>query len=107
MIAVYFLSNQGRLRAPKLSISVLAAPQDTPESVILAGYGRLSNSEFSPIRPNAGKSQQIEWSRTASLEVLHRINNPANLSSYDYDVVVYGSGGEVFPTEQTTNEMVG
>lgn len=103
-IAVYFLSNQGRLRAPKLSISVLAAPQDTPESVILAGYGRLSNSEFSPIRPNAGESQQIEWSRSASLEVLHRVNNPANPSSYDYDVVVYGSGGEVLTTEQTTNE---
>jgi WD40 repeat protein len=100
-IAVGLLNTEGRLRAPKNSVSVLASPEKSPETTILAGYARLSNSDFSPIQPKASPNlsdpQQIEWLRTASLEVLHR--RVGVKTKYSYDVVVYGSGGEVFPTE--------
>jgi hypothetical protein len=99
-VVVAFLNNAGKLRAPKTSVTILAesTPADgSPGETIVAGYGRLSDDSFDPVRPHPVANGEIEWRRTAGLKVLHRAAKDA---SYQYDVVAYGSGGEVFPTEQ-------
>jgi hypothetical protein len=106
VVKLNLLDSEGRLRSPKMSVSVLAYPKNSGsiDSVpaILAGYGRLSDDDISPIRPiPVVASQALEWSRTAGLQVLHRISQQ---KTYHYDGVVYGAGGEVFPTESTTKQ---
>ncbi|MEH1921266.1 hypothetical protein [Nostoc sp.] len=98
------LDSEGRLRSPKMSVSILAYPEDSdsidPVPAILAGYGRLSDDDLSPIRPIAVvASQTLEWSRTAGLQTLHRVSQFDAQKTYHYDGIVYGAGGEVFPTE--------
>ena len=102
------LDPEGRFRSPKLSVSLLARrkeadPLDGPYH--LAGYGRLSDSDFTPIRPGGGKipiatpdERPVEWSRMAGLRSLDRVDAAGDAKDpFRYDVVVYGPGGEQLP----------
>jgi hypothetical protein len=105
--SISFLDQGSAIVAPKLGLALLSSPKDKPnESVVLSGYGRLDDDDFSPIKPAAASSQNdqtIEWSRTARLQTLDRINPevlgepPYSNDNVVYDVVLYGSGGELIP----------
>jgi hypothetical protein len=102
-----FLDQGSAIVAPKLGLALLSSPKDKPnESVVLSGYGRLDDDDFSPIKPAAATTQNeqtIEWTRTARLQTLDRINPevlgepPYSNDKVVYDVVLYGSGGELIP----------
>jgi hypothetical protein len=93
VIALISLDSKGRFQPPKTSVSILAYSEVANPSPVLVGYGRLGDDELSPISYNAIETaKSIEWSRTSQLQVLHRFSTGEN-----YDAVVYGTGGEVFP----------
>ena len=93
VIALISLKSEGRFQPPKTSVSILAYSEVANPSPVLVGYGRLGDEELSPISYNANETaKSIEWSRTSRLQVLHRFSTGEN-----YDAVVYGTGGEVFP----------
>jgi hypothetical protein len=100
------LNPQGRFRAPKTSLALLARTRGSDPSqgpFRLSGYGRLGDAEFTPIRPGPGAIPgDVEWSRLAGLRTLDRVDKRDDNDNPDdpfvYDVVVYGPGGELIPT---------
>ena len=64
---------------------------------MLAGYGRLTAEQFSTVEPKPDQQKKrIRWERTALLKTLHRKKTAD--SSYKYDVVLFGPGGELIGT---------
>jgi len=105
---IAFLDQKSSIIAPKMGIGLLTVPNQTDDTnskikdnTLLSGYGRLDDDDFSPIQPFATEtSVAIDWIRIAGLKTLDRLDTD-NLGGppydYDYDVVVYGSGGELIP----------
>lgn len=103
---IAFLDQKSSIIAPKMGIGLLTVPNQTDDTnskikdnTLLSGYGRLDDDDFSPIQPFATEtSVAIDWIRIAGLKTLDRLDTD-NLGDppYDYDVVVYGSGGELIP----------
>jgi hypothetical protein len=112
-ISLAFLDQKSSITAPKMGIALLTVPNqkdDTnskiKDNTVLSGYGRLDDDYFSPIQPFATKEfKAIEWIRIAGLKTLDRLDTD-NLGNppYDYDVVVYGFGGELIPFKGSTHE---
>jgi hypothetical protein len=102
------LKSQARFRAPKMSLALLARAKESDLSngpYRLSGYGRLGDSEFTPIRPGPGLTPgEVEWSRIAGFRALDRADERHSKDNadepFDYDVIVYGPGGELIPTIQ-------
>ncbi|WP_165074445.1 WD40 repeat domain-containing protein [Paludisphaera rhizosphaerae] len=98
------LDRQGRFRAPKMGVSLLArtrASDPVSGPYRLSGYGRLGDAAFTPIRPGRGRAPgDVDWSRLAGLRTLDRVDERDDpLDPFAYDVVVYGPGGELLPTD--------
>lgn len=98
--------NAGNFVVPKTTVAVLAVDK----RVTLAGYGGLGIDDFSLVHPNLPTEDGlITWFRTAELQLLHRSRAETN---YNYDAVVYGSGGELIKSlnsdcEKTVNVKSG
>ena len=103
---IAFLDRGNAIVAPKLGLALLALPKNKlKEQVVLSGYGRLNDDNFSPIKPLSATDNGIDWARTACLHALDCMDleiastaveqQPPYL--YDYDPVLYGSGGELIP----------
>jgi WD40 repeat protein len=99
-LRIELLSSKSRIRAPKLGVALLGfQPTEASERIWLSGYGRLDDKNFSPLTPHPGAGQ-MEWTRTATLQTLERMLSPQEhtASPYQYDVILYGSGGELIKT---------
>lgn len=110
VISVALIDQGLELVKPKSSVTVLHAPTGAAaEQYSAAGYARLDDDAFTPIRPGKpqdNRADRIEWSRIANLYSLERV--PATTldlptgssnSQFDYDVIFYGPGGELVPTK--------
>lgn len=108
---VTLLDKGSQIIAPKQCIALLVSPLNKPdEQVKLSGYGRLNDNDFSSIKPLFATDEVIKWARTANLQSIERIspdiipnitsNNKTN-EPYKYDIVFYGSGGELIPTKDS------
>jgi hypothetical protein len=106
-IVINFMEADRVVPPLKMSISVLAYPSggDSQQTVFLSGYSRLSSDAFSTIQP-IKEGDHIQWRRTVQLQTLERLSSQTELSDlaaapYQYDVVVYGPGGEMILTRPT------
>jgi len=92
---------------PKMGMAVLHGQAADPAGYRLAGFGRLEDDDFAPIVPEPANADQVSWSRTANVQSLDRLDSAARAAvasnprdcPYHYDVVLYGPGGELIPTE--------
>lgn len=85
---------------PKMGLAILHGRTFAdPQNFNLAGYGRLEDDDFAPVRAQPSGDRQIAWTRTANIQTLDRVDE-FNLPNYVYDVVLYGPGGELIPTER-------
>ena len=111
--AISALDSSKELVKPRSGVSILHKPLKKADELFrLAGYGRLDDDDFSPISPDAGPEGRVAWSRVALLQTLDRLSEGTQLdkpnekgefqSALDYDVVFYGPGGELVPTEAIT-----
>jgi hypothetical protein len=107
-VSLAFLDQKSSIIAPKMGIALLTVPaqdrkknEEIKNNTVLSGYSRLNDNDFSPIQPfSTETSVKVEWIRVAGLKTLDRIDtNHLGTPSYDYDAVVYGSGGELIPIE--------
>jgi hypothetical protein len=100
---------RGLLRPPLGDEPDPAEPED--RSFALSGYGRLDDDDFTPIRPEPGRDDEraaVAWVRTAILQSLDRLPPDATVldatqtrpaTAVRFDVVFFGPGGELIPTE--------
>ena len=103
-IKVTSLDANSDIVTPKMAVALLCGPpaEGAPDTDYdLAGYGRLDDSDFSPIQPQPATDDRVAWIRTAILQSINRLTTkPApDDSAFAFDVVVYGPGGELIPTE--------
>jgi hypothetical protein len=111
VISVAVIDQGLELVKPKSTVTLLHAPTGAAsEAYSAAGYARLDDDDFTPIRPGkpqGERTDRVEWSRIADLRSLDRVpstrddvppDKPA-ASQFDYDVVFYGPGGELVPTK--------
>jgi hypothetical protein len=119
-LAVQFLDKNSAFRPPKPTVSLLASPNldpttadgpANPAELLLAGYGQLGDTDFSPIGLRY-RSQvcptQIEWVRNSVLRILLRMlnsipqpeaGNSRPFVPYHFDLVFTGPGGELVPVD--------
>ena len=101
------IDGERALVKPKMGAAILQAPAGTPKEdddpYRLAGFGRLDDDDFSPIRPAPGPDARVDWSRTAVLQTVDRVapEELADPGVFRYDVVFYGPGGELIPTRSS------
>lgn len=117
VIQIQLLDSKNEFDKPRSSLTLLGAPRTSdaptpgPESHSFAGYGRLGDDDFQPIRPvplrPPGAPVRIGWARVAELQSLDRLSDiapPKNPpdgeagSAFAFDPVFYGPGGELVPT---------
>ncbi len=103
--AIKLLDNNNLIIAPKLGLALLASSNNQSKELsnnqlILSGYGRLDDDDFSPIKPLDTTDNNINWARTANLQILERMSTDVvrEKAPYLYDVILYGSGGELIPS---------
>ena len=99
-IALAFLESGSIITPPRTSIALLSysKPGQPEENVALSGYGRLEENDFNLIQPMQ-QDMTIDWVRTVEIMAIDRLSEiNQNPEAYEYDAVVYGSGGETIPT---------
>jgi hypothetical protein len=98
------------------------------ENYCFSGYGRLGDDDFQPIRPVPFQTSsspneeadskplttaRVGWARTVDINSLDRLprkqphieprgQNARAACPFEFDLVFYGPGGELIPTESTT-----
>ena len=110
--SIKVLNRDAAIRPPEMSVTLLAPDETDSNQVYCAGYGRLGSEDFTPPEPelrteiskdDQKKSSWFYWLRFSKLVALERnLTGNDSATGEGYEVVVYGSGGELLPDKYST-----